>query len=237
MLDVLKSLAGIEQWDYSDRRGSLRIPCHLKGRLEKGDSTTDVEITDISLVGIRALVLGKLRKGSTVELKPRKKKGKAKPVKCRVEWKVKQDDGWLAGLSFKDSEDTMSQSWLFQEIVAIGKEAVKTQQRREGVRVMCTAPAKLKVASDLRDAQLRDLGFGGALLECPGEQWGAGQKVRLDFGPIGDLSRVVINSEVVVSHKQKTPRYGLKFLTFHTGGVTDLERYINYFYELNEAED
>lgn len=231
LLDVLKSLAGIEQWDYSDRRGSLRIPCHIEGRLEKGDSSVKVEIADISLVGMRVLVLGKVRKGSVMELKPAKKKrGKTSTVKCRIEWKLKHEKGWLAGVSFKESEEAMSDSWLFQEIKAIGKEAVKTQRRREGVRVTCTAPAKLKVGKELREANLIDLGFGGALVECDGELWKEGEKIRLDFGPMDELSRVVINSEIVVTHDRDIARYGIKFLTFHTGGVTDLERYLDYFY-------
>ena len=35
----MKSLAGIEEWDFSDRRGTLRIPCHLNARLGDDEVT------------------------------------------------------------------------------------------------------------------------------------------------------------------------------------------------------
>lgn len=229
LLEVLKSLADLKQWDYSDRRGNLRIPCHLEGTLTKGKSKVDVEIIDISLVGIRVLILGKVRKGSVMELVPRGGKNKS-AIKSKIEWKSEHERGWLAGLSFQEDQDAMSKSWLFEELVAIGDEAVKTQQRREGIRVRCDAPAKLRYDDEVRPATIVDLGFGGALLESEGDELKPGQKLRLDFGPVDDLCRVVLNCEVVVVHQREPVRYGLKFETYYIGGITDIERYLDHFY-------
>ncbi len=236
LLEVLKSLADLKQWDYSDRRGNLRIPCQLEACLSKGKTKVDVEVIDISLVGIRVLILGKVRKGSIMELLPRggsKKSG----LKCKIEWKSEHERGWLAGVSFQETEKTMSKSWLFEELVAIGDEAVKTQQRREGIRVLCDAQVKLRYDDEIRTAQLVDLGYGGALLESEGEELTPGQKLRLDLGPIEDLCRIVLNCEVVVVHQRDPVRYGLKFETFYIGGITDVERYLDHFYEQHSQEE
>lgn len=229
LLDHMKSLAGIEEWDFSDRRGTLRIPCHLNARLGD-DEQTEVEVVDIGLRGMRLLVKGKIRKGSTFELHPHN--GEGGPVSCKIEWKKKHSDGFLTGVSFQDSESSLSSSWLFQELKAIGLESVQTEQRRSGVRVICRTPAKLKQDQEKREVLLVDLGLGGALVELDGEPIKAGDKVRLEFGPQNELPRVVVNCEVVTTYKRDKPRAGLRIDSFFDGGVTDIERYLSHYFAL-----
>lgn len=236
LVEVIKSLAGIEEWDFSDRRGTLRIPCKLEGKLSKGDDSVDVEIVDIGLRGLRVLVLGKVRKRSVMELSPRGE-SETIPVKCRIEWKKDVPEGYLTGVSFRDSEDVLAGSWLFEELRAIGTEAMETKQRRTGIRVICNAECMIRVENQRRDATLIDLGLGGALIEHDGDPLPEGLKLKFSLGPIDELSRVYINSEVVVHYDRDVPRYGLKFDTFSLGGVTDLERYLTYFYALSKAEE
>jgi PilZ domain len=235
LLELLKSLAGIEHWDFSDRRGTLRIPCQIQGRLRKGDADVNVEIVDIGMRGLQVLVHGKVRKGSVVEILSHDQNVESS-VKCRIEWKKEQGDGFLTGVSFQDTEDALGDSWLLKELKEIGNEAIRTEQRRSGVRVICMAEAKLKIGDTRKETLLVDLGLGGALIELESHPLSPGELVRFEFGPIDDLSRVVINSEVAVAYQRETPRYGLRFDTFFVGGVTDLERYLTYFYALRTSQ-
>lgn len=228
LLDHMKSLAGIEEWDFSDRRGTLRIPCNLEARLTHEGSDIEAEIVDIGLRGLRLILKGKVRKGSVVELHP--KQGQRRPVSCKIEWKSKTSDGFLSGASFQNDSKALSESWLLDEVKAIGAEAVKTQQKRSGVRVICNTPAKLKHGQEKRDVVMVDLGLGGALIESDGEALKKGDAVRLEYGPIEDLPRVVLNCEVVATYKREIPRYGLRIDTFFQGGITDIERYLSHFF-------
>jgi len=229
LLDHMKSLAGIEEWDFSDRRGTLRIPCHLNARLGD-DEQTEVEVVDIGLRGMRLLVKGKIRKGSTFELHPQS--GQGKPVNCKIEWKKKHSQGFLTGVSFQDDKSALSSSWLFQELKAIGLEAVQTEQRRTGVRVICRTPARIRHEENKREVVLVDLGLGGALIELEGEPLKKADNVRLEFGPMDELPRLALNCEVVATYKRDKPRAGLRIDTFFDGGVTDIERYLSHYFAL-----
>ena len=117
LLNLLKSLAGIDEWDFSDRRSALRIPCQLDGQfLKKDGQVIDVKIVDIGLRGLQVLVLGKLRKGSIVTLKSSEPSDGDTGVACRIEWKKKHPEGFLAGVSFQESPANLSDSWLFEEL-------------------------------------------------------------------------------------------------------------------------
>ena len=116
----------------------------------------------------------------------------------------------------------------------IGLEAVNTDQRRSGVRVICNTPAKLKHGKEKLEVTMIDVGLGGALVECDGEPLKKGDRVRLEFGPLQDLPRVVVNCEVVTTYKRDIPRFGLRIDSFFDGGVTDIEQYLTHFFALAE---
>ena len=228
LLDHMKSLAGIEEWDFSDRRGTLRIPCRLEARLRTSGEEVEADVVDIGLRGLCLLIKGKVRKGSVVDLLPRQ--SEEQPVKCKIQWKKKHSDGFLSGVSFQDDKESLSRSWLFEEVKAIGLEAVETEQRRSGVRVICNTPAQLKHGNERREVSMVDVGLGGALIESDGETLKSGDKVRLEFGPLEELPRVAVNCEVVTTYKREPPRYGLRIDTFFDGGVTDIEQYLTHFF-------
>lgn len=234
LLELLKSLAAIEEWDFSDRRASLRIPCRIEARLLDGKKSIEVEIVDIGMRGLRLLIKGKVRKGSVVSLSDAK--GEGSPVSCKVEWKKESAKGLLVGASFRDTSENLSQGWLMREIRAIGEEALETEQRRSGIRIVCNFAGKLRLDDELHEVTVIDLGLGGALVAHPGGALKKGQAVRLQFGPLNDLAKVSINSEIVATYKRDIPRYGLRFDTFVNGGVTDLERYLTYFYASDRLE-
>ena len=229
LVQIIKSLAGIEEWDFSDRRGTLRIPCDLEARLGKADDVVPVRVVDIGLRGLRVLVLGKVRKRAVLELMPPQEKT-GPSVTCRIEWKKQVEEGFLTGVSFRESEETLAKSWLFEELRAIGAEAIKTEQRRTGIRVICNTDCMIRVGHNRREATLIDLGLGGALIECDGEPLEEGLSLKFSLGPMDELARVYVNAEVVIAYDREPARYGLKFDTFSLGGVTDLERYLTYFY-------
>lgn len=233
LLELLESLAGIEHWDFSDRRSTLRIPCGIDASLEHSGKTVPVVVEDIGLQGLRLLVLGKVRKGSIVELSAPDKPGE--PVRCRIEWKREHPQGFVTGASFKDSAEQLSRSWLFQEVKSIGEEAVETKKRRRGVRVICNTSAQLKVQGEKIEINMIDLGLGGALIEGEGLEFQKGDTFRLAVGPLEELPRMVVNGSVVTVHQRELPRYGVAFDSFFEGGVTDVERYLTHFYELRET--
>jgi hypothetical protein len=230
LLEVVRSLAGIEQWDVSDPRSALRIPCEINCQLkDRGGSSQPATVADIGLRGLRLMVQGKVRKGSVVELASAQRDGQA--VRCRIEWKKSEGDGVLMGVSFQDSPEALSHSWLIDELKAIGVEAVQTALRRRGIRVICDAPALFTCMGEKREAMMRDLGLGGALVQCPGPLLKAGESAGLEFGPVEALEKIALTGQVVAVYDREIPRYGVRFDTFSLGGVTDLERYLTYYFE------
>ena len=199
LVELIKSLAGIEEWDFSDRRGTLRIPCELEARLGKADDTVPVRIVDIGLRGLRVLVFGKVRKRAVLDLMPPEEKT-GPSLSCRIEWKKKVEEGFLTGVSFRESEETLSKSWLFDELRAIGAEAIKTEQRRTGIRVICNADCMIRMENTRRNATLIDLGLGGALVECEGESLEEGQALKFSLGPLDELARVYVNARIVIAY-------------------------------------
>jgi hypothetical protein len=230
LLELLRSLAGLERWDLSDSRSVLRIPCQIRCQIvERGGLCQQATIVDIGLRGLRLQVPGKIRKGSVVTLSSTSADGQG--VHCRIEWKKPQGDGFLTGVSFRDSEEVLSRSWLIAELKAIGVEAVQTALRRRGVRVICDAPCLLISGDSRSEALMRDLGLGGSLVECAGPGLKVGDPARLDFGPVAELGKVSVSGQVVAVYDREVPRYGIRFDTFSLGGVTDLERYLTHYFE------
>lgn len=231
LLQALKNLVGMKKWDYSDRRGILRLKCRIEASLQRETSLIGVEIKDISTDGMQLMCLGKVKKGEVAGIRGVKLHNQAEhnSVNVRVEWVRKQTPGWLAGVSFVDDAKVMSKSWLIYELRDLGLKAVKTRQKRESVRVKCRFPARLFAERQSLRARVRDIGMTGARVESEGEILEKGALVKLRFGPIEKLPKLGIAAVVASVHKKGAPVYGLKFSGYETGGDKELEQYLNFF--------
>lgn len=232
-LELLKSLVGKKGWDYNERRGKVRVNCRIDASLLKGQALIGIQIQNISVKGMLLMCLGKVKKGDLVALKGVKQYNQAEvhQVNCRVEWVEKKTPGWQAGVTFLDSMQDMSRSWLYWEMKEQNLRMVGADQRRETFRVRTKIPAKVSVESELRKAQIVNLSNGGAQVQIMGDGLRENQVVGLTFGPLEELPKVGVSATVASLHVEGAPVYGLRFLNYQVGTEDDMRRYLDFFFK------
>lgn len=231
-VELIKGLFGKEGWDYSERRGKMRARCRIEASLLVGNGLIGVEIVDISVKGMQLMCLGKVKPGSQVELRGVKQYNQATvhSLHCRVEWSRKKTPGWLAGVSFLDSGEDMSNSWLFWELKTSGLKMRGKDQKRKDVRVKCLIPARLNSRTQNLQARVTDIGPNGAMVQTMGKMLEEGESVILRFGPIESLPQIGIKAVIASVHVKGAPTYGLKYIGFQTGDDQALKKYLDFFF-------
>lgn len=231
-IELIKSLVGKKGWDYSERRGKARVKCRIEASLLRGQGLIGIEVRNISIKGMQVLCFGKVKKGDKVELKGVKQYNQAEihSLNCQVEWVKKDSAGWLAGVSFLDSPQEMSKSWLYWELKDQGLRMMGADQKRKNHRVKCLLPSRLTSRTQNLNARVVNLGLGGAMVQTMGEQMSEGETVTLRFGPLEDLPKIAARAQIASVHVEGAPVYGLQFLSFETGGPNEIKRYLDFFF-------
>lgn len=191
-----------------------------------------IEIRNISIKGMQMMCLNKVRKGEKVQLKGVKQYNQAEchELNCQVQWVRKETQGWLAGVSFLDSAQHMSKSWLYWELRDQGLKIVGADQKRKTHRVKCLIPARLNSRTQNLNARVVNLGPGGAMVQTNGDPLESGEVVTLRFGPLEDLPKIAVKASVASLHVKGAPVYGLQFISFEAGDPIALKRYLDYFF-------
>ena len=230
--DLIKSLVGKPGWDYSERRGKMRVRCRIEASLLVSSGLIGVEIQDISIKGMQLMCLGKVKPGAQVELRGVKQYNQAQvhSLRCRVEWAKKQTPGWLAGVSFLDSAEDMSKSWLFWELKSTGVRMRENDQQRTTFRVRCLIPARLNSRTQNLQARITNLGPKGAMVATMGEMMKVGEVVTLRFGPVEELPKIAVRAQIASVHVEGAPTYGVKFMSYEAGDDEQLKKYLDFFF-------
>lgn len=232
-LDVLKSLVGKEDWDYTERRNKVRIHCRIEASLLVRTGLIGVEIRNISVKGMQLMCLGKVRKGEIVEIRGVKQYNQASvsSLQCRVEWVKKQTPGWLAGVSFLDGIEQMGKSWLFWELKELNIRMSGANQRRSSHRVKCLLPARLTSRTQNLNARITNLSPHGAMVQTVGEMMEPGETVTLRFGPHEELPKISVKGNIASVHVRGAPTYGIRFMSFEAGDEKKLKSYLDFFFK------
>ena len=224
---------GKKDWDYSERRGKLRAKCRIDAGLFDGSGLIGVEVRNVSVTGMQLMCLGKVKKGSQIELRGVKQYNQAEvhSLHCRVEWVRKQTPGWLAGIAFLDSLQDMGRSWLYWELKDQGIRMVGAAQKRKTHRVRCLLPARLTSRTQNLNARIVNLGTGGAMVQTMGDMMTKGETVTLRFGPHEKLPKISLKATIASIPVEGAPTYGIQFLTYETGDPSQLKLYLDFFFK------
>lgn len=232
-LDVLKSLVGKEDWDYTERRNKVRVNCRIEASLLIRTGLIGVEIRNISVKGMQLMCLGKVRKGEIVEIRGVKQYNQASvsSLQCRVEWVRKQTPGWLAGVTFLETTEQMGKSWLFWELRDLNLRMSGSNQRRVSHRVKCLLPARLTSRTQNLNARITNLSPHGAMVQTVGEMMEPGETVTLRFGPHEELPKISVKGNIASVHVKGAPTYGIRFMSFEAGDEKKLKSYLDFFFK------
>lgn len=231
-LDLLKGIVGKQEWDYTERRGKMRAKCHIEASLVVSSGLIGADIRNISVTGMQLQCLGRVKKGEQVQLRGVKQYNQAThhSLNCRVEWTKKNAQGWLAGVSFLDSAQEMSKSWLFWELKDQGLRMRGKDQKRKQHRVPCLLPSRLTSRSQNLNARTINLSPDGALVQTTGELMEVGEIVTLRFGPLEKLPKISVKANIASLPVEGSPTYGLRFMSFETGTPAQLKMYLDFFF-------
>lgn len=232
-IDLVKGLVGKSDWDYKERRGKMRARCRIEANLMVGTGLIGAEIQDVSVKGMRLMCLGKVKKGAQTEIRGVKQHNQAEvhSLHCLVEWTKKKTPGWMVGVSFLDSTEKMSKSWLFWELKSQAVRMRGSDQKRETYRVKCVVPARITSLSQNLQARLVNLSTEGALVQTSGQMMKVGESVTLRFGPLENLPKISVKAIIAGVHVDGSPTYGINFLTFEAGSPSDLKKYLDCFFK------
>lgn len=238
LLEKLRDLVGVTEWDYAERRKALRVPARIEGTVQRGDAVIACEIRSVGMGGLSLYCYGKVKKGQMVQVRCLKEHLQAcqNTITCRVEWTRKAPGGLMAGVSFQEAKEILNRSWLVFELKEAGVRAKNTKQKRETVRVDCLIPARLQIGQENRKARIRDLASNGARVECPGEPPKEGEAMTLRFGPIEHLPEVSVAVRVVTIRDFGTKHYGLAFDGFAVGDMKAVRKYISHFFKPSKSK-
>lgn len=232
-IELLKSLVGKKGWDYSERRGRERVSCRIEASMIVGSGMIGVEIKNLSLKGMQLMCLGKVRKGSTVEIRGVKQYNQAEVhgLQCRVEWVKKETPGWLAGVTFLDTPKDIGRSWLYWELRSQGVKVRGQEQKRKSYRVRCLLPARLASSTQNLNARIVNLSPDGALVQTVGELMKEGEVMSITFGPLEDLPKIGLVARIASVHLEGSTTYGVRFMSYNIGTEADLAKYLDFFFK------
>ena len=210
-----------------ERRTVVRLPCQVAVEVVTPDGIQFSTVTDLSTQGMRLEGPTNLGKGQTFEvLQPKSKLG---AVTCQVVWckPVPNTRNITMGLTFADTPQKLAKSWVKEQLLALGFDASKRNERRNFIRF--PAPSLQVFLVDgvgdvLAEGRLINIGHGGALV-------GLVTQVSCETGV-----RVVIEAThetpaldtlaVVKSFHKSAKKFYVTGLQFAKPGDSDIKRLV-----------
>lgn len=230
-----------------DRRKVIRLRCRFAVYCIDLKEITPATVVDMGLQGLRLECAKGLKKEARVSLVYRGAVGERgavslaqleqnrqaaieSGVRCKVSWsrKEKHLKTYQVGLTYADSPERMSRSWVKRILKEIGLDEKSIFQRRKIVRVISCIPCRIGRHANTQRGRVVNMGAGGALLQTE-EPFEKGSLLELDIGPYGDYPHLVCWGEV------KTKRYdptttsflqGVKFRELDEEQLDLLGRYV-----------
>lgn len=215
-------------------RCEYRVDCYVEGKSFPG------MVVDMSLTGMRLQVTKPVKAGSLLSIKydtatayMTNKKFDIDTVHTRVIWCRKRREGNTleCGVSYTDTDDIMSRSWVKFILKQLGFEMHGIMDRRKHVRVKAMLAGELGPASstiDFDDGVIVNLGAGGCLFEGP-VNMRPGTRVSVRIGPLPGQDVLTVEGKIAQANKlpdENRWRLGIQFEQMTDGEVDLLGKYI-----------
>jgi hypothetical protein len=206
----------------SERRRAVRIPCRIKAGLE--GMGAPIQVTNISVLGLRAESTQRLRKNVVVQVEGREFPGR--PMAARVVWCQGKGEQWTAGLLFVGTKEEKIGSWVATALDRLGATQSKGKERRAHIRISTEGISYLcnRSGDRLCEGHLRNIGLGGALFLSEVEvNPGTPALIQMDI-----VGRPRLNEECVVRSCRKDSRSQQFFvgLQFSETGSDEVRKFI-----------
>lgn len=211
-------------WDFEERRRSVRFPCRHKVEMTRTKAASGVssltknlnksagtvsapkttkEITyviDYSMGGVRISTVNQLRVGEELQLRfPHPLKNvKVSNVNCEVVWTRKNPKTLerVSGLKFKETKERMAASWVAYLFRERGSSSGDLREDRKFFRAACNLEVLARGEEERAVGRCRNLSTHGALVELnrPPEPE---ERWALDLSGLSTLPPMHVHCEVL----------------------------------------
>lgn len=190
-------------WDFTERRQTLRIPCRHKVEMFRGESKKVAYVLDYSMGGLRITCPDVLKVGEKLKVQfPHPLPGiSVNSLQCEVLWTRKNTKTLerLAGLKFLESGKRLASSWVAYFFRERNSTAQDLKEQRKLFRAECELEALARDGVDTAMGQVQNLSLGGAMVQLNrpaevGDEWGLDLSGLSSFKPI-HLKYTVLSCE------------------------------------------
>ena len=187
-------------WDFTERRKTMRFGCRYKFDLLKEDTKSVAYVVNYSMGGVRLAYPGSLKVGETIQLRfPHPLPNTSvRTLSCQVVWRRKNPKTleMVAGLKFVESKEQLGKSWIVYFLRERGASSRDLIEDRKHVRLACNLDIVARTDSDRAVGQSKNIGLKGALLALnrPAE---VGDMWALDITGLSSFPGIHIKCEVL----------------------------------------
>lgn len=226
-------------WDFSERRRTLRFSCRYKTEVIKGDQTKVAYVINYSMGGLRFSSTHKYKVGDQISIKfPHPLEGVAvRSIACEVLF-VRKNPKTLeivCGVKFKETKQRMAGSWiayLFREKGVDGKDLV---EKRKVFRTHCRLDVVARSGEERAVGHMTNISQQGACISInrPAEVddiWG------LDIKGLSNLAPMHIKVTVLSCEIEAEGLYRQR-VQFHTESMDEPTRTLFHSYLQHLAKD
>lgn len=233
--------------DLEDRRQVIRLRCRFNVYVIDLKDISTGTVLDMGLRGLRLECKKPVKKGMRLSLVYRGAVGQ-KPkvtlaqleadrqaaiesgVRCKVIWTNKNRASRLTqvGVSYADTPERMSQSWIKRILKEIGFDEGAIFQRRNVIRVVSAIPCSVNSGHNNWRGRAVNMGAGGILYQ-DNKQIPEGTVIKIQVGPYNKLEPLEAAGEIVTKRYDAisdTWLHGVKFRAMDEDQVDLLGRYV-----------
>lgn len=235
LAELAEGVTGVEMKRAGrEARRAPRLVCLYEVNCQIGTRRFPAVVSEISLTGVRLDLPESLARDTIVVLRPELQQSDLGAVRCSVRWcRRTPREGLTAGLSFQETPEHLSRSWVAQLLHSLGFGA--GHQRRRSLRVQTRVPTEIISSGGEGVGKTVDLGIGGLQLQTT-MRLDVGEEIDLMLGPTEGLQRVGFRGVVVNSRGTKSLTYGVRFEAPQPGQIRALGAYLLHCLGRN-AED
>ncbi len=214
--------------NLDDRRLTARARCSIALSCQTPDGAIVCILKDLSVTGARILTDQNCRKGLPILLVAPKGSGEqAKAVKGQVAWSRLTRDGYLIGVQFGATQN----SWVRNVLRELGLTSAVPTQQRKFVRVPGDIVIEICAPGFTKNANLRDLSIGGALIEGE-DNFLTDLPLRLTFPAFSRVPKLEISGRVRSCKKRTEGSRYQTSIKFETLSPDQRKRLIKHLSQL-----
>lgn len=183
----------------SQNRRVVRLRCNYPVTCSMLGKRFTAQVIDMGLEGLRLEVPHKVERGQLVALRY---EGPTTcydydTVQARIVWARPNPsgEGTLAGVAYINPSPYLERSWIRHLLRVFDLDKLSVHDRRRDVRMPVSLEARVAATETHEDAWIRDIGLGGALIECATEYL-VGTDIRIGLST-ADGEAVLLEANVV----------------------------------------